>query len=104
MKKRSSVIFREYVARSKKSREAALLCYRGLGAAVKMSAILFDDKNLELLGCLSCHAIWQCLRSQDKQPTKNYTAILARTWRHLFCTKMLLEVAYALKDLQEYQQ
>jgi hypothetical protein len=56
MKKRSSVIFCEHVARSKKSREA-LLCYRGLGAAIKMSAILFDDKNLELLGCLPCYAI-----------------------------------------------
>jgi hypothetical protein len=78
MKKRSSVIFCEYIARSKKSREAALLCYRGLGAAIKMSAILFDDKNLELLGCLPSHAIWQCLRSQDKQPSKNCTAISAR--------------------------
>jgi hypothetical protein len=51
-KKGSGVIFCEFVARSKKSREAALLGYCGLGTAIKtcikMSAILFDDKNLEL--------------------------------------------------------
>jgi hypothetical protein len=52
-KKGSGVIFCEYVARCKRSREAALLCYCGLSTAIKISAILFDDKNLELFKILA---------------------------------------------------
>ena len=52
-KKGSGVIVCEYVARSKKSREDALLGYCGLRTAIKMSAILSDDKNLELFEVLA---------------------------------------------------
>ena len=48
--------------------ELLLLGYCGLGTAIRLSAILFDDKNLELLRGFPSH---ECLQSfpQDEETT-----------------------------------
>jgi hypothetical protein len=68
----------------KNPREAALLGYCGLGSAVKVSAILFnDDKNLELLRglALAMPGIQQCLPSfpKMKKQTKKYCTAISAT-------------------------
>jgi hypothetical protein len=82
MKQKIRCDFHEYVARD--SREAASLCYCGLGTAIKMSAIPFNDnKNLELLRglpwpCQGFGNVFGLSPKMKKQCKKFYTAISAK--------------------------
>ncbi len=84
-----------------------MLGYCGLGTAVKVSTILFDDKNLELLrgSPWPTPEIQKCSLDfpEDEQTThkKLHRYFNGKLGGIYVAPKCTLEVAYALKDLQE---